>query len=45
MNTVYHELKGEFVADKSYKGSDIHGVILNTVKVGGHDSVSVILSA
>ena len=33
MNSVFHQLKSEFQASKSYKGDDIHSKIMNTIKV------------
>ena len=35
MNSVFHQLKAEFTANKSYKGTDIHSTIMETIKVGG----------
>ena len=32
MNTVYQEMRREFEPEESYHGSDVHGVILNTIK-------------
>ena len=33
MNNVYHALRGQFRADKSYGGKEIHDAVLSTVKV------------
>ena len=32
MNNVYQEMRREFEPEESYQGSDVHGVILNTIK-------------
>ena len=34
MNSVFQSLRAEFVADESYTGSEILGIILNVIKVG-----------
>ena len=36
MNSVYQNMRREFEPDESYQGSEVHGVILNTIKVRWH---------